>query len=370
MKRLGKKAFVLLLLAAGGLEGKNFEIRGTVFPISEENFADFLSRQVQELPSRELVRRQEESRLQLVRQASNPPPAPHIQEAAEYRFFLFNPSYIAKEEIKDGKGNIVVWKGAFVNPLERISLSSGLLFFDGENKQHIEWAKKQMGNFKWVLTKGVPTVLEQKERRPVYFDQGGRYALRFQIQRVPARVTQHGVSLWIEEVPVEMQELKNSEINIPSSQTVIGEEAEERKCSTKAWVQPLSDEPGIFIFISFSVPVESWKDLSEELDKAGGVFVLKGIPNHSFLEFAAKVEELRNNGVNAPIQIDPLSFEKYGIEHVPAIVLDDGRTFDKIYGNVRLNAALDLIAQYGTVSRFSKKMLSRINDRGIAGREQ
>jgi conjugal transfer pilus assembly protein TraW len=387
MKRFRKKNVFLLFLITGVLEGKNFEIKGNLFPISEESLASFLSRSIQEMSPAELARRQEKSKLYLGEKSSNPSPVPHIREAAEYRSFLFDPSYTAKEEIKDAAGRIIVRRGDRVTPLLGFSLSSGLLFFNGENERHIEWAKRQRGNFKWILIKGPPVALEQKELRPVYFDQGGRYTKHFQIQHVPARVKQEGEFLLIEEIPVEegLQEpsLPDSKMkNVPSVQDELSEFValamqnvekgqdlsptlvkEEKKCSTRAWIpdeSTFSDNPRLFIFISFSVPVESWRDLSCELDKAGGVFIVNGIPNNSFQEFAVKVKELRQKGIDTPIQIDPLSFEKYGIEHVPAIVLDAGHAFDKIYGNVRLSIALDLMAESGAVSSLGEDMLNRL----------
>ena len=165
--------------------------------------------------------------------------------------------------------------------------------------------------------KGAPIALEQKEQRPVYFDQGGRYTSRLQIRRIPSRVVQEGASLLIEEIPVKdgLREHPLPQPNNPSKQDEISEwialrdhpidsealsiagkasssfEDSEKKCSFKtSFPDEIADSssPGLYIFISFSVPLESWIDLSLELDKAGGSFVLNGIPNHSFSEFALK----------------------------------------------------------------------------------
>ena len=385
-------AFSLLACFPQCLEGRDFGIMGNTFPIAEESMIKFFSRAIEALPSELLEKRQEEAKRLLVHQAQHPQPVSRLKEAKEYRSFHFDPSFTAKEEIKGSKGTVIVPSGTKVNLLETVSLSTGLLFIDGDNKVHIEWARKQVGNYKWVLIKGAPIALEQKELRPVYFDQRGWLTSYFHIQHVPAKVSQEGTFLLIEEIPAKEGWQKPAINNSQSLQSEINEfiamalqnaaasakegkekvsapeeeGAAERKCSTKASVpheSSIVNKTSLFIFISFSVPIESWKDLSCELEKAGGVFVLNGIPNGSFSEFADKVKEIRSKGIDAPIQIDPQSFEKYGIEHVPAFVLDDGNEFDKIYGNIPLSKALQLIAETGRVSGYSKKILNSIDKR-------
>ena len=104
----------------------------------------------------------------------------------------------------------------------------------------------------------------------------------------------------------------------------------------------------LYVFISFSVPVESWKDLSTELESTNGCFVLKGVPENSFQLFSEKVMELRASGIAAPIQINPELFGKYGIEAVPAIVLDGEASYDKVIGNIRLRKALEIFSEKGS----------------------
>jgi conjugal transfer pilus assembly protein TrbC len=87
------------------------------------------------------------------------------------------------------------------------------------------------------------------------------------------------------------------------------------------------------VFISFSVPIESWKDWSQTLEKNGGVFILRGLPGNSFRLFAKKVIALRKAGVRAPIRIDPEAYEKYAIEAVPTIVVSTDAGYNKIVGN-------------------------------------
>jgi len=99
--------------------------------------------------------------------------------------------------------------------------------------------------------------------------------------------------------------------------------------------------PLFFACISFSVPEESWKQISHHLEKIGGEFVLKGFPNNSFEDFLKKVMDMRQKGILAPITIDPSLFEEYNIETVPTFILVKEEGFKKVVGNVSVPYALE-----------------------------
>jgi len=103
--------------------------------------------------------------------------------------------------------------------------------------------------------------------------------------------------------------------------------------------------PALKVFISFSVPLPTWKDLSDSLEKTNGCFVMRGISENSFSEFSRKLKELRAFGINAPIQIDPEAFDKYQIDAVPAVVQETPDGYHRLVGNIRLDEALRLFAE-------------------------
>lgn len=105
------------------------------------------------------------------------------------------------------------------------------------------------------------------------------------------------------------------------------------------WKAPTEPQK-LLVFISFSVPTASWIDWSKELEKRGGVFVLRGLPKNSFQLFAQKIMDLRNSGVNAPVIIDPEAFQMYSIDRVPTVVLREGEKYHKLAGNLSLEAVL------------------------------
>lgn len=113
-----------------------------------------------------------------------------------------------------------------------------------------------------------------------------------------------------------------------------------KKClPSQAGVQPTYN---LMVFMSFSVPLESWKDWSYALESRGGAFVLRGLPGNSFQILDQKIKELRDAGVHAPIYVDPEVYGKYEVEVVPSIVFVEGAKFRKITGNVRMEKIFDL----------------------------
>ena len=132
--------------------------------------------------------------------------------------------YHGSISIEDDKENVIIRSGTKVNPLDTIPLSSNLLFFDGEDKEQITWIKAQIERkterekrtkktkdmkrakrrkeIKLILVNG--SIKSQSEifNRPIYFDQGGRLIARFGIEHVPARVSQKGNVLLVEELNI------------------------------------------------------------------------------------------------------------------------------------------------------------------------
>lgn len=119
------------------------------------------------------------------------------------------------------------------------------------------------------------------------------------------------------------------------------------------------DKRNLLVFMSSSVPLETWKDFSREMEKTGGVFVLKGISGGSFEAFALKVMELRQAGVQAPIDIDPDLFEEFKVVEVPTFILR-GKKSDRASGNLRLGASLELMAESGDEKEKASELLARL----------
>lgn len=199
----GRGVFIVLalLFLILKVEAKDFGTLGQTFPIQEQSLKQVLMEKAESLSKSEIQQRSESlAKKAKVGRLFNK--IPWIEEANQNRSFIYDPSTTLKEDIFDAEGRLLHSKGAQINPLDQVTLSSGLLFFDGGNPKHIEWAENQKGDFKWILVAGNPLKLQEEKDRPVFFDQGGIYSQKFKIQKVPCRISQSGNLLKIEEVCV------------------------------------------------------------------------------------------------------------------------------------------------------------------------
>jgi conjugal transfer pilus assembly protein TrbC len=105
-----------------------------------------------------------------------------------------------------------------------------------------------------------------------------------------------------------------------------------------------SQSQTVLVFVSFSMPEESLKGLSESLEQNPDVrLILRGLIEDSFEKTARRLHELK--GV---MEIDPELFETYQIEQVPTFVLvREGKPIAKLTGNISIPYAKELFADRG-----------------------
>lgn len=134
--------------------------------------------------------------------------------------------------------------------------------------------------------------------------------------------------------------------------------SQETKCPSGGCFEgasTLEDYP-LLVFISFSMPEASLLSFAKELESCGGAFVVRGLPNNSFAEFFNKLNHLKEVGMDAPILIDPDSFEEYEVTEVPTIVLKGEQAFDKMTGNVPASYALETFSEKGEEQYLAKEL--------------
>ena len=181
----------------GNAFGKDLGNMGHTFPIIEVSFLEFLQRS---LTPEGVKAKIEQAKEQLLHKALEPLPIFGIKKATKNRSFTLDPTFEVKEDIRDSKGNLIAKRGTKINPLEKMQLNSSLLFLNGDDKEQLSWAKRQKGVNKWILVQGKPIEIEEKLSRPIFFDQNGFYTSRFKIENTPAKVSQKGRALLVEEV--------------------------------------------------------------------------------------------------------------------------------------------------------------------------
>ncbi|MGK5593735.1 MAG: type-F conjugative transfer system protein TraW [Parachlamydiaceae bacterium] len=182
------------------LNAKDLGVQGHCFDISESSLLEYLLCRTKSLTDDEIEEINLEIQSQYASLLKRPKPT-ELPKRETYHKFLFDPSIVCQNEIKDLQGKVIIPKGTRYNPLDHVKLAEDLLLFDGDDSYQINWAKKQKG--KWILTNGSPVEIEKQEARPVYFDQNGVIISKFGIDSVPARVSQKGKLLLIELVAKE-----------------------------------------------------------------------------------------------------------------------------------------------------------------------
>ncbi|MDP3334464.1 MAG: type-F conjugative transfer system protein TraW [Alphaproteobacteria bacterium] len=189
----------LVVLMLSNVDGKDFGVQGTTYPVIEESLLEHLQHQLAALPPETLQLKQLEVQDRVKQYVLTPKPVSGVHKATTVRTFTFDPSITLDKDILDHQGHIIAAKGSTVNPLTTVQLKASLLIFDGTDLEQIKWAVGQGVHTKWILTSGRPMDLIKQHDRDVYFDQGGAICKYFKISVVPSVVRQNGAVLEIEE---------------------------------------------------------------------------------------------------------------------------------------------------------------------------
>jgi conjugal transfer pilus assembly protein TraW len=134
----------------------------------------------------------------------HPTPVAGLGATSKARTFYVDPTFTLDRNVVDARGRLMFPAGTRKNPLEIVSLTKHLLFFDGRDARQVAHARQlvsaQGGRVKPILTGGSYLELMKAWRTPVYYDQQGVLTRRLGIQRVPALVSQEGRLLRVDEV--------------------------------------------------------------------------------------------------------------------------------------------------------------------------
>lgn len=174
--------------------GKDKGVYGELFEIEEKDLLEHVTSRLKDLEGNgELKGIQDGIQKRIMKNIEEPRDIDGIIKTKEARVFEFDPTIEVTEDLKDRKGRIFAKKGDKYNALNYITYSKTLLFIDGEDEEQIEWAKLKLlkhKNVKIILVKGKPLKLQERLKRPIYFDQYGIITKRMGIKQAPARVWQ------------------------------------------------------------------------------------------------------------------------------------------------------------------------------------
>ena len=176
---------------------------GVLFPIEEEDPIQLIQQKLKTIEKNgELERHNKILQKKGKAAVERPKPVTGITKALKSHTFYYDPTYVVQNDLTDHKGRVFIKKGMRVNPLETVSFSHNLFFFDGDDEEQKNFAKEklQQGPLKLILTKGAPLALSEEFKVPVYFDQQGVLTKKLGIQYVPSLVSQEELRLRIEEI--------------------------------------------------------------------------------------------------------------------------------------------------------------------------
>lgn len=195
----------LVLSFSGPSVANDLGVYGEIYPITEEDLLEQIQRRLGEMrASGELDRLEEEFVDRAKAKIVRPTPVLGITHTVEPKSWTYDPSWTAPHDIADQEGRIVIAAGQTINPLDVTAMRTPLLLIDGDDELQVEWATRQSVSAPWgvkiILVNGAPFELEQDLQEPVYFDQEGLITTKFGIRQVPAKISQDGRMLRVEEI--------------------------------------------------------------------------------------------------------------------------------------------------------------------------
>jgi len=197
-----------LALPTIGVRAADLGTLGPTYGIAEPHLLNFIEQRLRDKErSGELQRLVQEAQTRGVDAVKHPAPVSGLPATRTERTFYVDPSFTLERNIVDAEGRLLFAAGTRRNPLEVVSLSKRLLFFDARDPRQVARARELVarydGKVKPILTGGSYLDLMKVWRVAVYFDQHGALTRRFGIQQVPAIVSQEGQRLRIDEVLVQ-----------------------------------------------------------------------------------------------------------------------------------------------------------------------
>lgn len=198
---------IVMLTGTSWAYATDLGVIGPSYEISEPHLLKMIEQRLREKErTGELKRLEEEAKARGVDAVTNPQPVAGIRTTQAARTFYMDPSFTLDRNILDTQGRLLFPAGTRKNPLEIVSLSKHLLFFDARDGRQVVQARELLatyqGRVKPILTGGSYLNLMKSWRIPVYYDQQGLLTRRFGIHQVPALVSQEGQRLRIDELEI------------------------------------------------------------------------------------------------------------------------------------------------------------------------
>ncbi len=183
--------------------GRDHGVMGQTWPVIEPDLLATVEMKLNALQANGSIdRMQQELAAKTEHRVRNPLPVLGISATQSARQWLFDPSIVVEDDIRDQKGNVIAARGSRVNPLALIQMKTDLVFVDGRDPDQLAWATKNWttAKAKIIFVAGSPFDRMGEYQRRFFFDQQGKLTAHFGIAHVPAVVSLAGEALQVREI--------------------------------------------------------------------------------------------------------------------------------------------------------------------------
>ena len=193
-----------LCACSSALWARDLGVVGPAYPVAERSLLEVIQERLEEMRrSGELERLQAQARERAQAWAERPR-GTALPRASAPRVRYVDPAITVPYDITDHEGRVIHRAGTTVNPLDHITLSRRLVFFDGDDPDQVRWARALLeadpAGIKPILTNGPVAALMRQWQARIYFDQHGALIKHFGIAAVPTVISQAGRRLKVEEI--------------------------------------------------------------------------------------------------------------------------------------------------------------------------
>lgn len=145
----------------------------------------------------------------------------------------------------------------------------------------------------------------------------------------------------------------DSRLNLPEQKFIDSLQQQQRQ-KLEGEEKPV---PRAQYFLSFSIPPEGIKPLIDDAARLQIPATLRGLINNDLKQTVTAIYDLVKDEKRGGIQIDPTAYKTYGITAVPALVVTCNGRWDRVAGNLRLDAMLKKVAEDGDCADVAKNIL-------------
>ncbi len=212
-----------LLLASPALMAKDLGVMGNTYPLKEIDMLDWIMARLHKYEHNgEMAHMQQQFKARVKHAILRPQPVKGLTTTTTPKRFFVDPTLTLAKDILDANGKVLFKKGLKINPfdsrswpngqqLPRLRLSKQLVFFDGDDKRALNFAKRYQRleakkpnplAIKWILVNGEPNKVAKALGQRVYFDQHGNITRRLHIKHIPSVAKQHSTQWEIQEFDI------------------------------------------------------------------------------------------------------------------------------------------------------------------------